>query len=269
MVGVSIDILGTDTPVIWLSGSASATALAVNLLGIITPVNCVPTDVSDPIVANSNKAAIVGECPTDGSGTGRPIALIWPNASALPQQLPLPADAQYCGAEEVNVLGDVLGTCVYATDGYQTVRWSYPWNAPPTVLQTVSGTAAPRNSGVDMNATGQIVGNYLAAGGFTLPFFWDPSATGTAGVSIAALPGGSNAIAEAIGNNGEIVGTGETVSGTVHAVHSLMGAPLTDDGTLSGGSNSGANGISPNGTVAVGMSEVVDQADHSMVESLL
>ena len=64
----------------------------------------------DPIVANSNQAAIVGECPTDGSSAGKPIAVIWPNSSAGAQQLPLPAGAQYCGAEEVNVNGCVLGT---------------------------------------------------------------------------------------------------------------------------------------------------------------
>jgi hypothetical protein len=37
---------------------------------------------------------------------------------------------------------------------YQTVRWSYPWTAAPIVLQTLSGTAVPRNTGVDMNANG-------------------------------------------------------------------------------------------------------------------
>ena len=81
------------------------------------------------------------------------------------------------------------------------------------MLQTLSGTAVPRNSGVDMNAAGQIAGNYRAASGFTLPFYWDPTATGTVGVNILALPGGSMASANAIGNNGKIVGTGETAVG--------------------------------------------------------
>ena len=263
VVGVSIDILGTDTPVIWSSGSASPSSLAVGLLGIITPVNCVPTDISNPIVANANQAAIVGECPTNGNGTGQPIAVIWPNSGAGAQQLPLPADAQYCGAEEVNVNGYVLGTCSYAGDYYQTVRWSYPWTAAPIVLQTLSGMAVPRNGGVDMNATGQIVGNYLAAGGFTLPYCWDPTATGTAGVSLTALPGGSRAGARAIGNNGEVVGTSETASGNSHAFHSLMCVAPTDDGTLTGGNNSDANSINPAGTIEVGGSEGTGEGEIS------
>ena len=48
-----------------------------------------------------------------------------------------------------------------------------------------------------------------------------------------------------------------------------MCATPTDDGTLPGGNNSGANGISPNGMVAVGVSEVTGEADHSEVESPL
>ena len=268
VVGVSITTVGTRVPAIWPSGVASPSLLPVGLLGIITPANCVPTDVSDPIVANSDEAAIVGECPTDGSGTGRPIAVIWPDSSDGAQPLPLPAGAQYCVAEEVNVNGYVLGTCVYATDGYQTVRWSYPWTAAPIVLQTVSGTTVPRNSGVDMNATGQITGNYLAAGGFTLPYCWDPTATGTAGVTLTALSGGSTASASGIGNNGEVVGAGETSGGNSHAFHSLMCATPTDDGTLPGGNNSGANGISPSGMVAEGWSEGTGEAVHSEVQSL-
>jgi hypothetical protein len=99
-----------------------------------------------------------------------------------------------------------------------------------------------------MNATGQIAGDYRAEGGFTLPFYWDPIGTGTAGVNITALPSGSTASGEAIGNNGEIVGTGETACGQVAAFHSLMGATPSDDGTLSCGSNSSAGGIAPSGT---------------------
>jgi uncharacterized membrane protein len=97
-------------------------------------------------------------------------------------------------------------------------------------------------------------GNYRAAGGFTRPFYWDPTATGTDGVNITALPSGSTASANAIGTNGEIKGTGETASGDDDAIHSLRGATPIDDGTLSGGSNSSAIGISPSGTMAVGMS---------------
>ena len=131
------------------------------------------------------------------------------------------------------------------------------------MLQTLSGTAVPRNGGVDMNATGQIVGNYLASGGFTLPYCWDPTATGTAGVSLTALPGGSRAGARAIGNNGEVVGTSETASGNSHAFHSLMCVAPTDDGTLTGGNNSGASGISPGGMEEVGESEITGESVNS------
>jgi uncharacterized membrane protein len=64
------------------------------------------------------------------------------------------------------------------------------------------------------------------------------------------------------------VGTGETASGDVDAFRSLTGATPNDEGTLPGGSNSSAIRISPNGTVAVGVSEVAGQVVHSKVESL-
>ena len=140
---------------------------------------------------------------------------------------------------------------------------------PSIVLQTLSGTAVTRDSGADMNATGQIVGDYRATGGFTLLFCWDPTATGTAGVTLTALSGGSTASASAIGNNGEIVGAGETSGGNSHAFHSLICATPVDDGTLPGSSNSGPNGISPNGMVAEGWSEVAGQLVHPEAQSPL
>lgn len=60
-------------------------------------------------------------------------------------------------------------------------------DSDPVVLQTLSGTAVARNSGVDMNANDQIAGNYRAAGGVTRHFYRNPTATGTAGVNSSKM----------------------------------------------------------------------------------
>ena len=127
-------------------------------------------------------------------------------------------------------------------------------SGPPSYYKPCRARRSPETAARSMNATGQIAGNYHAAGGFILPFSWDPTATGTDGVNITAQPSGSTASANAIGNNREIVGAGKTASGDVHAFDSLRGATSNDEGTFPGGSNSSAVGITPSGTTAVGMS---------------
>jgi hypothetical protein len=266
VVGVSISNNGTARPVYWAAGTTTPNLLNVGLLDLAN-TNCTPADISNPIASNGSQPAAVGECPSDGRGTGKPAAVIWPNLTTSATTLPLPDDAEYCSADEIDTAGYVLGSCSYADDLYRTVRWSYPWTDAPIVLQTISTTANAHNSDADMNANGEIAGNYLDADGFEHAFYWNP-ASGTDAVGIAALPGGATESASAIGNNGEVIGTSETSNGDVNAFHSLRGAVPTDDVPLPNGSNDGLTSISPSGQHAAGKSEGNWHVVHAIEEEL-
>ncbi|HET7331423.1 hypothetical protein [Dyella sp.] len=264
VVGESFSSNGTGRPVFWAAGSTTPTELGAGLLGLAS-TNCIPTSINTPANPGA-RAVIVGSCPNDGSNTGKPVPILWtsPTTSVV---LSVPADAQYCSADEINGEGDVLGSCLYANDVNKTVRWAYPWTSTPIVLESISGIANSHNSGVDINASGQVACNYSDGNGFNRACEWDPS-TGTDAVDITPLTDGSTAEAVAIGNNGEIVGISETRDGHANGFHSLQGASPVDDAPLPGGSNDGFVAESPSGAYAVGRSEVAGHGSHAVEASL-
>lgn len=252
VAGVSISPTGEATPVIWTSAGA-ANSLLPPLLGSVT--NCGVADINDAATPS-----IIGNCPAGAGGFGTSLAVLWANASSGYSALPVPSDASYCVASEINLSGKILGTCYYPGNGsgtpdtFKTVQWAAGGGSAPTVMLTINGSTSLRNSGIAMNALGQIAGNRLQAGGFVDPFYWDP-ATGTNGIPIPHLPGSSRATAKAIADNGVIVGCGE-VAGTseAFAYHSASGTLVAITPLASGG-NDCANAISPNGAYAAGISE--------------
>lgn len=252
VVGVSVSPTGEATPVVWTSAGA-ANSLLPPLLGSVT--NCSVADINDAATPS-----IIGNCPAGAGGFGTNQAVLWANASSGYSVLTIPSGASYCVASEINLSGKILGTCYYIGSGsgtpdtYKTVQWAAGGGSAPTVMLTINGSTSLRNSGVAMNASGQIAGNRLKSGGFVTGFIWD-SSTGTDGTSIPLLPGSSKATAKAISDNGVIVGCGE-VAGTseAFAYHSSSGTLVAITPLASGG-NDCANTISPNGAHAAGISE--------------
>lgn len=254
VVGMSVDDNDTTTPVIWLTNTA-ATVLPVGLLGLAS-TNCSPTDVSD--TSGSASPIVVGNCP-NGQGTATPV--IWTKgvlgyAAAL---LALPSGAISCGVSEVNIVGQAMGSCEFASAfDPKTVRWSAA--GVPQVLATVAGSTA-RNVGADMNASGQIAGVYLTSADFGQPFFWDP-ATGNNATAIAAIAGGNRAGVVGIGNNGTVTGNSEVSSGNTHPFTWTASGGTVDQGTL-GGTNAAVSGMSPSGHELSGSSEVPGEKVHA------
>ncbi|WP_248798678.1 HAF family protein [Pseudomonas sp. MWU13-2105] len=250
LVGVSISPTGETTPVVWTAAGA-ANSLLPPLLGSVT--NCSPADISDAATPS-----IIGNCPAGAGGAGKNQAVLWTNTSSGYSVLPVPSGASYCVASEINVGGKILGTCYYlgsgTPDSYKTVQWAPGGGSAPTVMLTINGSTSLRNSGVAMNASGQIAGNRLQAGGFTTPFFWDP-ATGTNGIPIAPLPGGSRATAKAISDNAVVVGCSETNGASEAFAYHSVGATLAAISPLAAGGNDCADAISPNGAYTAGTSE--------------
>jgi len=252
VTGISISPTGETTPVLWTSAGA-ANSLLPPLLGSVT--NCNVADINDAATPS-----IIGNCPAGAGGQGKNQAVLWANASTGYSALPVPSGASYCVASAINASGKILGTCYYNGGGsgtpntYKTVQWAAGGASAPTVLLTINSSTSLRNSGIAMNASGQITGNRIKSGGFTTAFFWDP-ATGTNATPIAPLPGSSKGTAKAISNNGVVVGCSE-VNGLseAFAFHSVGGA-LVAISPLGAGGNDCADTISPNGAYVAGVSE--------------
>jgi|GEM_PF-3088615 len=252
VVGVSISPTGETTPVVWTSAGA-ANSLLPPLLGSVT--NCSPADISDAATPS-----IIGNCPAGAGGAGTNQAVLWSSASASYSVLTVPTGASYCVASEINLSGQILGTCYYngggsgTPDTYKTVRWAAGGGSAPTVMLTINGSTSLRNSGVAMNASGQIAGNRLKSGGFVTGFFWDP-ATGTDGTPIPLFSGSSRATAKAISDNGVVVGCGEVAGVSEAFAYHSSGGTLVAITPLASGGNDCADAISPNGAYTAGVSE--------------
>ncbi|MBV6749816.1 HAF family protein [Pseudomonas chlororaphis] len=252
VVGISISPTGETTPVVWTS-TGTANSLLPPLLGSVT--NCSPADISDAATPS-----IIGNCPAGAGGAGTSQAVLWSSASASYSVLTVPPGASYCVASEINPSGQILGTCYYngggsgTPDTYKTVQWAAGGGSAPIVMLTINGSTSLRNSGIAMNASGQIAGNRLKSGGDVTGFSWNP-ANGTNGVPVPLLPGSSRATAKAISDNGIIVGCGEVAGvSEAFAYHSSSGTlvPIT---SLASGGNDCADAISPNGAYTAGVSE--------------
>ncbi|WP_248768811.1 hypothetical protein [Pseudomonas sp. MWU12-2345] len=260
VVGDSISGNGTHTPVYWAAGSTSAVELAGVrvLLGLLStdPINCAVSDISD-----ATPAVVLANCPSGATGMGKPISLIWTSLGSNAVTVALPAGAKYCEVGQVNVLGNIVGACTFATSTHQTTFWSSV-SATPVVMSSVAvggvSQVSTHNRAVDMNATGHIAGNFRNTSGETEAFFWNPSTT--TGVALASISGALRDAAVAIGNNDTVLVNSETASGNLHQSHVLAGGTaVTDDGTLSGGFNSAGTALSPDGHTATGVSETTGE----------
>jgi hypothetical protein len=251
IVGTSINGNEDATPVIW-NAAGTPTALPAALLGSVT--NCVPVDIND-----AAPPSIVGNCPAGAGGGGKNVAVLWLTSTSAPLILFKPSGASYCTAKKINTSGQILGECFYlgtngaTPDTFRTVEWG-SGGSGPTVLMTINGNTSLRNVGVDMNASGQVAGTRLIAGGYTSAFYWDPS-KGTNATPIDQLPGGSRAGAAGIADNGVIIGNGEANGVNEAYVWHASNGTLTPIAPLQSGGNDGVRAIAKSGGFIAGASE--------------
>ena len=255
-VGVSATINDTFYPMLWPAGSAGGVALPISLLALVGlgSTNCVAVDAAD---GSATTPVVVGNCP---DLQGRPLAVIWTWSPGLlgvgagysVSLLPIPSGAQFCAVSAINVLTQALGTCDYGPgNGPRTVRWAANGGAA-TVLTSVNGVVV-HNSGIAINANGQIVAEYIGAGDFRNPVYWDPDAGTVA--AIAPLPGGSTCVATDLSDTSVVVGQSETLYGHAHAFAWTLTGGTVDLGVLPGGNNSAVSSIAHGGAYAAATSE--------------
>jgi len=258
IVGISTDGAGTNRPELWPVGSNSPIDLPFNLLGL-SNTNCAAIDVAD---GSGVTPSVLGVCP-DGQGRSRPV--LWSATGLLgaysATALPLPVSAQYCDATAINAAGQVLGGCDFgASVGHKTVRWAANGGAP-IVLSSVNGFS--RSHGIDMNANGQITGNYVGTNDIVTGFYWNPDTS-----TITAIPPlsvGASGEAVAISDTGVVIGNSEVGGGQSHPFEWTLATGTVDDGVLSGGSNAAVAALSKNGCFAAGSSEIAGHISHAVL----
>ncbi len=108
-----------------------------------------------------------------------------------------------------------------------------------------------------INDQGEVVGSFNGAA-----FLWTPPG----GMQQLGTLGGGFAVATAISNCGEVVGTSATADGTYHAFLWTSRRGMRDLGTL-GGDNSGASAINDRGQVA-GAAQTANGQIHAVVWSV-
>ncbi|WP_206996159.1 hypothetical protein [Trinickia mobilis] len=224
--------------------------------------NCIALDAAP---GNATTPAILGVCP---DGAGHPTPVVWTPTGLLGAYVASvpgpPANSVSCAASQINATGQILGTCDFGSGiGTKTVRWPSA-NGAAVVLSSVAGS--PRSVGVEMNASGAIVGQYLSAGDVSLPFYWNPDANVVQ--AIPALASGAAAAVSGISDTGVVMGDSEIDAGTSHAFKWTAASGVTDLGTLAGGNNSSVSMTSNNGCFATGNSEVAGHANHAFADSL-
>lgn len=259
IAGISISSSNIALPVMWRNNETNARALPAGLLGL-GATNCVPSDV-DTFTSNPNMPNIVGNCP----GTnGRPQPILWSPGilgAYAATTLALPSGAIYCTTTHA-VNARILGTCDFGAQGARSVLWNDPAVAP-----LVLTTSPARNSSIDLNAGGAVVGKYQNSNGDTVHFYWD-TVTNTR-TDIPPLSGGSHVHVLDIGDNGVLIGSGDLGDGTHHAIKWTLSGGTVDLGTLPGGKNSSGKALSQDGCYLTGSSEVATGQDtHAFVQNL-
>jgi hypothetical protein len=261
IVGVSINNIATETPVVW-SSAGVATGLSPALLQ--SNANCTPADISDAATPS-----IIGNCDDSGTGGGEK-AVLWANQTSAYSVLPVPSGGNYCTASEINLSGQILGECTYADDSHRAVVWG-AGGTGPSVLTTVGGAAVPRTYAVDINDSGVVACDYLSGGGsagFKEPCEWNPAGGNTNALAITVPAGATGpASTTGIGNNGKIVGAYETAGGVGHPFRVESGSTtVIDEGTPEGGPTTITTAISTSGGYAVGTSEDTTEHNHDVGE---
>ena len=257
--GVSVSANNTAQPVMWRINETTARSLPAGLLGL-DATNCVPTDI-DSTAPNPNMPNISGNCP----GTnGRPQPVLW-TAGLLgayaSTMLPLPTGALYCTTSHV-ANGRILGNCDFGTQGGRAVLWPNASTAPLVLV-----TSPSRNSAIDLNSSGAVIGRYQDTDGDSIPFYWDT--TTNTRTDIPPLAGGFKISVADLGDNGLVTGSSELGDGTRHAIRWTLSGGTVDLGTLPGGKNSSGRALSQDGCYLTGGSEVaLDRDTHAFLQNL-
>ena len=180
-------------------------------------------------------------------------AVLWSGGAV--QSLGTLSGYTFSSATAINDPGEVVGYS-YSYPGSPGGTHAFLWKSGAlTDLGTLGGTSS-QALGVDN--MGQIIGSAQTSGGATHAFLWQPAtATGTTGTmtDLGVLTGSVSSQANAINNNGAVVGYSTDSSNANHAflwtpasANGASGA-MTDLGLLAGGTSSQANALNNSGLI--------------------
>ena len=216
---------------------------------------------------------IVGE--SDTSGDAASHAFLWSSGS-MTDLHELIGGRTDSAAFAINASDQVVGMLYILSGDPETIRRAFihlpsPAYGLPAGMSSLGTLGGAESLALDINDSGLVVGGaqILGSDGYMRPFKWD-SGTMT---DLGTLGGDANSVdhrAEAVNSSGQIAGRSYTAGGEAHAFIWLpatayyQSAGMNDLGTLTGGNDSWAFGISSNGWV-VGTSNVTGGDYHAFV----
>jgi probable HAF family extracellular repeat protein len=207
-------------------------------------------------------------------GKSGDLPFIWSNgimkALRLPHGLTL-----NCSANSINLAGQVAGACADSNNVYHALRWT---NGNVTDLGTLPGGTG--SLAYSINNAGQVAGIWMYISDVANQTsdhhatLWNKGTLTDLGtIGINPTPGYNSSIANAINNNGQVVGYSNATildsTGAISAyeLHPFLwqGGSMIDLGILPGGiGNSMANAINDNGLV-LGMGSMTDGTQASFL----
>jgi probable HAF family extracellular repeat protein len=164
----------------------------------------------------------------------------------------------------INERGEIAGFSYTSTMAVDPFLWEPPTQRQPNGrmidLGTLGGTFGAEGDGMALNNRGQVVGGSNLAGDvFFHPFLW----TKPGPMRDLGTLGGANGAANAINENGEVVGLADTVAST-HGFLWRQGK-MTDLGVLPGHCFSGASSINDKTQVTASSSPCDGSPDHAVL----
>jgi probable HAF family extracellular repeat protein len=110
----------------------------------------------------------------------------------------------------INDSGQVVGGAQEGSENFRPFRWQ---NGTMTDLGTLGGSSkSPFHRGNAINASGDVVGMSVAAGGADHAFYWDGSMA-----DLGVLSGGTTSFAAGINDSNVVVGSSNVTGGAFHA----------------------------------------------------
>jgi uncharacterized membrane protein len=254
VAGDSIAVTGRHRAVVWLAGSVAAVPLPEPPVSLVSSISgCSATAINHAVLPK-----VVGTCQVTNGIDVADIALRWTTGAvgALSAAVLGDIGGNHCGAVDVNLGGDAVGSCADADGDATAILWAANTLDPFIIV------AADQSMAAGINDNGAVAGSYITDDGYLHAYVGMPLRT-PALTDVGTLPGGHHCGAvglDAAGNAAVACDTG-TLQSTAALYSPSRGlAPL---GTL-GGPSSGPTGIALGGTV-VGNSTTAGGYGHAFI----
>lgn len=254
VVGDSIGVDGHHRAAIWRAGSTAAAQLPDPPVPLLATVGrCTAGAIN-----NTASPKATGTCEVVNGTSVANVAVRWTAGSGGFFSAAVLGDigGSYCGALDINSLGDTVGLCADAAGDATAVLWAADTTAAFIIV------AADQSMVAGINDARVVAGSYVTDDGYLHGYVGTPLSSPTLS-DIGMLPGGHSCGVVGLDAAGNVTATCDTGGLPALATRYTAATGLVALGTL-GGTYSAPAGISSGGTL-VGNSTTVDGFGHAFI----